>query len=119
MHTIILILEIVLLVVVYKTILAHGILKWWFRFGLHFENRFFYPAIWGCGACISGQASFWIYVISWFVVKKDGTSRKIDFLLETIPIYHPDHFSVFYMALFCSATILITTLTINTLQKWI
>lgn len=49
---------------VYKGILAHEpILHWWFAWGAQFEGKwFFYPAVWGCVKCISGQFALWFYV---------------------------------------------------------
>lgn len=45
---------------VYRFVLSHEpVLNWWFRFGDKYEGRWFYPPIWGCHKCISGQLALW------------------------------------------------------------
>jgi hypothetical protein len=49
--------------VVYRWVLAYEkIMGWWFHFGNRFEGRWFFPPIWGCHKCISGQMGLWFYV---------------------------------------------------------
>lgn len=49
---------------IYRNVLAYEpILNWWFRFGNRFEKKFFFPAIWGCVKCISGQFGLWSYLL--------------------------------------------------------
>lgn len=49
---------------IYRGILAHErILFWWFKFGASYEKRWFYPPIWGCVKCISGQLALWSYLL--------------------------------------------------------
>lgn len=49
---------------IYRCILAYEpVLNWWFKFGERFEKKFFYPAVWGCQKCISGQICLWFYLV--------------------------------------------------------
>lgn len=49
---------------IYKGILSkEPVLNWWFVFGLKFEERWFYPPVWGCVRCISGQMALWSYLL--------------------------------------------------------
>lgn len=36
--------------------------NFWWRFGARFEARWFYPPIWGCHLCFTGQFSLWCYL---------------------------------------------------------
>ena len=48
---------------VYLKILAYEpVLNWWFKFGNKFEGRWFYPPIWGCIRCVSGQMGLWAFI---------------------------------------------------------
>lgn len=48
---------------VYRLILAYEpIMAWWFRFGNRYEGRWFFPPIWGCQLCISGQLAGWSFL---------------------------------------------------------
>lgn len=54
---------------IYRGLLAYEpVLNWWFKFGARYEKRWFYPPVWGCVKCITGQLALW-----WFLI------------LETIP----------------------------------
>lgn len=49
---------------VYRLILAYEkILSWWFKFGAKYENKWFFPPVWGCQLCISGQIAGWSFII--------------------------------------------------------
>lgn len=49
---------------VYRFVLnQEPVLNWWFRFGDKYNGRWFYPPIWGCHKCISGQLTLWSCVI--------------------------------------------------------
>lgn len=49
---------------VYRCVLAYEpVLNWWFKFGARFEGRKWYPPIWGCLTCISGQMGLWFYLL--------------------------------------------------------
>lgn len=49
---------------VYIKILAYEPpLNWWFRIGQRYEDRWFYPPIWGCVKCIAGQIALWSYLL--------------------------------------------------------
>lgn len=52
-----------LIAAIYKGILAYEpVLNWWFRFGNKYEGKWFFPPIWGCIRCISGQMGLWAFI---------------------------------------------------------
>ena len=104
--------------ITYRMILAEeDILNWWFRFGLRYENRWFYKPIWGCALCFAGQTAFWTYLINWigsYFNEKAPFWRLIYFF---IPKYHNERESLFLMAFFVSFTILQTFIFGNLLNR--
>ena len=91
---------------VYVLILAkEPVLNWWFRFGLNYENRWFYKPIWGCHLCVSGQIMLWIFVFNWIASNLNGNAPFWRFLFSLIPEYHFNNYSVFFGAFVIAQTI--------------
>lgn len=63
---------------IYRCILAYEpILNWWFKFGQRYEKRSWFPAVWGCQKCISGQISLWFYSAIVIIPRIRGDWRQI------------------------------------------
>ena len=105
--------------IVYKEILSHqNVLNWWFRFGIRYENRWFWKPIWGCSICFSGQIALWTYLGNWIGSYLNQNAPFPRFLFFLIPEYHPNDFSVISLVIFISLSILQTKIIINLLKKW-
>lgn len=103
---------------VYRVILSREkILNWWFKFGLRFENRFFYRPIWGCEKCFAGQLAFWIFALNWIGSNLDQNAPFWRLVFFFIPKYQEIEFNAFTGLFSVSLTILITFIISNTIKK--
>lgn len=102
----------------YKEIIGReDILNWWFKFGLRFENRFFYRPIWGCEKCFAGQVAFWIYIFNWLSTNFDTKAPFWRFVFFLIPKYNIETYSVFFGVFSVSLSVLLTFLLSKTIKK--
>ena len=103
---------------VYKEIIGReAVLNWWFKFGLRFENRFFYRPIWGCEKCFAGQTALWIYILNWASTNFNTNAPFWRFIFFFIPKYGKTDFNVFVGLFSVSLTIFITFLISKTIKK--
>lgn len=103
---------------VYREFLAYEpVLNWWFKFGLRFENRWFYKPIWGCQMCFAGQLALWIYVFNWISSNFENKAPFWRFVFFLIPNYGNQDFSVFSGVFSISMSILFTIIITNSIKK--
>lgn len=107
---------------VYREFLAHEeILNWWFKFGLRFENKWFYKPIWGCQMCFAGQLALWIYFFNGISSNLNENAPFWRFVFFFIPKYGIQDYSVIYGVFSVSLTILFTiilTKLLKNFEKW-
>ena len=102
----------------YKEIIGREkILNWWFKFGLRFEDRFFYRPIWGCEKCFAGQVAFWIYFFNWLSTNFDTNAPFWRLIFFFIPKYDLGDYSVFLGVFSVSLSVLLTFLLSKTIKK--
>lgn len=103
---------------VYKEIIGReAVLNWWFKFGIRFENRFFYRPIWGCEKCFAGQTALWIYILNWSSTNFDKNAPFWRFIFFFVPKYDLKQFDVFSGVFFVFLTVLLTFLLSKTIKK--
>ena len=102
----------------YKEIIGReAILNWWFKFGLRFEDRFFYRPVWGCEKCFAGQIAFWIYALNWISSNFDTKAPFWRFIFFFIPKYDFGHYNVFLGVFSVSLTVFLTFILSKTIKK--
>ena len=95
-----------LIAVVYIKILSYEeVLNWWFKFGLKFENKWFWKPIWGCHLCFSGQLALWTYVFNWISADLNHNALIWRFVFFFLPEYSMKEFSLFFAVFSISTTI--------------
>lgn len=106
---------------VYISILSkEPILNWWFRFGLRFEDRFFWKPLFGCEKCFSGQLAFWIYLFNW--INSETYFKPFKTFLNFFFVeYQFSEFNVMALILSVSTSVLfafILSIIIIKLKQW-
>ena len=103
---------------VYREILAYeDVLNWWFKFGLRFEDKWFYKPVWGCQLCFSGQVALWIYTFNWISTNFNTNAPFWRLNYFFIPKYDIQHFSIFLGVFSVSLSILLTFILTKTIKK--
>lgn len=103
---------------VYIEIIGHEpFFNWWWKFGLKFENKWFYKPIWGCQLCFAGQNALWIFILNWVSSNFDRSAPFWRFIFFFIPKYGNLDFSVYMLVFSITISILFTLIITKTIKN--